>query len=240
MRRVIIIILFLWPTIIIAQNTIEGIVKDSTGVPILGVIISYSPTLQGAISGFTKTDEAGLFKLQYKIATDSLYLRVGHISYEEKTVIVKGGSKDVTIVLKSRTKMLPDVLITPRPIYRNRDTINYSVDSFTSKEDRVIGDIIKKLPGIEMDGDKILYQGKPIQKYYINGLDLLEGKYGLANNNLPAGAVQKVQVLENHQPIKMIDSLVLSNRASLNIQLKKVTTTGSAKLGVGVPPFYGI
>ena len=55
---------------------------------------------------------------------------------------------------------------------------------------------------------KILYQGKPINKYYIEGLDLLEGKYNLANKNLPYNQVSKVQILENHQPIKVLDSLV--------------------------------
>ena len=67
------------------------------------------------------------------------------------------------------------------------------------------------MPGIEvLDDGKILYQGKPINKYYIEGLDLLEGKYNLANKNLPHKEVTKVQVLENHQPIKVLDSLVYS------------------------------
>lgn len=108
--------------------------------------------------------------------------------------------------------------------------------AFTSKDDRVIGDIIKKLPGIETQGSQILYQGKPIQKYSIDGLDLLEGRYSMANENMPADAVQTVQVVENNQPIKILDSLVFSDRASLNIKLKKFTNTGSGKIGVGAKP----
>ena len=51
------------------------------------------------------------------------------------------------------------------------------------------------MPGIEvLDDGKILYQGKPINKYYIEGLDLLEGKYNLANSNLPHKEVVKVQL----------------------------------------------
>jgi len=67
------------------------------------------------------------------------------------------------------------------------------------------------MPRIEvLDDGKILYQGKPINKYYIEGLDLPEGKYNLAIKNLPHKEVTKVQVLENHQPIKVLDSLVYS------------------------------
>jgi hypothetical protein len=58
------------------------------------------------------------------------------------------------------------------------------VNSFSKEQDRSIGDVLKRMPGIEVLPDgKILYQGKAINKYYIEGLDLLEGKYNLANEN---------------------------------------------------------
>jgi hypothetical protein len=82
------------------------------------------------------------------------------------------------------------------------------VNSFSKEQDRSIGDVLKRMPGIEVLPDgKILYQGKAINKYYIEGLDLLEGKYNLANDNLPYQEVSQVQILENHQPIKTLDSL---------------------------------
>jgi hypothetical protein len=59
------------------------------------------------------------------------------------------------------------------------------VNSFSKEQDRSIGDVLKRMPGIEVPDGKILYQGKAINKYYIEGLDLLEGKYNLANDNLP-------------------------------------------------------
>src|SRR5690606_15947610 len=50
--------------------------------------------------------------------------------------------------------------------------------------------------------------------------------------------VSKVQILENHQPIKLLDSLEFSDRASINIKLKNnVTTTGTAEVGIGLAPF---
>jgi hypothetical protein len=68
-------------------------------------------------------------------------------------------------------------------------------------------------------------------------MDLLEGKYNLANQNLPHASVSSVQVLENHQPIRILDSLVPTDRASLNIKLKNnITVTGSGRAGMGTSP----
>jgi hypothetical protein len=84
---------------------------------------------------------------------------------------------------------------------------------------------------------KILYQGRPINKYYIEGLDLLDGKYNLANENLSFKEVTQVQILENHQPIRALDSLKFSDQAALNIKLKNAYTfTGQARLGSGFSP----
>lgn len=129
-------------------------------------------------------------------------------------------------------------MIKPPSITRRGDTINYSVRSFSNEQDRSIGDVLKRMPGIEvLNNGQILYEGTPINKYYIEGFDLLEGKYNLANENLPHKEVLRVQILENHQPIKILDSLVFSDRAALNIQLKDShTLTGRAKTGAGFTP----
>src|SRR5699024_5728851 len=137
---------------------------------------------------------------------------------------------------KSERRQIQEVKVEDMPVFRRKDTLNYTVDAFTGREDRVIGDIIRKLPGIEMDGERILYRGKPIQKYMVNNLDLMEGRYGMINKNLPADAVKDVQVVENDQPIKILDSLVFSDQASLNLKLKKFTTSGTVKVGLGASP----
>lgn len=224
-------------TPIFAQKIIKGQVLDDTGLAISDVSISYGKGGANVIIGFTRSDSNGNFSLGINETTDSISLKFACLGYGNRTVVLKNENQTYKIVLKPKFEQLKPVLITASPIYKKNDTINYNVNAFTSKQDRVIGDIIKKLPGVEIQDGKIFYQGKPIQKYYINGLDLLEGKYGLANDNLPVDAVQKVQIIENNQPIKILDSLIFSDRASLNIKLKKLTTTGTAKLGVGLLPF---
>ena len=145
---------------------------------------------------------------------------------------------EYNFTLTSKPTELPNVLVKPPPITKRGDTINYVVSQFADQKDRSIADVLSKIPGIEVQGNgQVLYQGKPIQKYYIEGMDLLEGKYNLANQNLPHASVSSVQVLENHQPIRILDSLVPTDRASLNIKLKNnITVTGSGRAGIGAEP----
>lgn len=236
-RSIVFFMTFLCLTDISAQTLLSGTVVDSLNQPVRSVSITYSKPHAASISGFTQSDDKGKFSLKISLQEDRVQLNFNHLTYGKKTIIIPNKSTDNLLVsLTEKAAELKDVVVETSPIYKRGDTINYSVGAFTSKDDRVIGDIIKKLPGIEMDGSRILYQGKPIQKYAINGLDLLEGKYSIANENLPADAVQSVQVVENDQPVKILDSLVFSDRASLNIKLKKFTTTGSGKLGIGALP----
>ena len=219
------------------QTTISGKLVDEQNKPVPNVSVSYKKIGSAALLGFGRSDNNGLYSLSVKITdVDSVQLDFQHVNYAKKSVVVANRTANYSYQLTQQARQIEEVKVANIPIYKRKDTINYDVNAFTSKQDRVIADIIKKLPGIEMQGDQILYQGKPIQKYMVNNLDLMEGRYGLINNNLPADAVKKVQVVENDQPIKILDSLVFSDRASLNIELKKFTTTGTGKVGVGYEP----
>lgn len=118
------------------------------------------------------------------------------------------------------------------------DRISYDLKSFENKNDRTLADVLKKIPGIEVNKDgTVLYQGEAINKFYVNGKDLMEGGYGTVNNSLPKDAVSKVEVLENHQPVSILRDKVPSDQAALNIKLKKaVTMTGRGEIGVGFSP----
>lgn len=220
-----------------SQVAISGRLTDSGKKPIPNVSVSYKKIGDVALSGFARTDDDGEFRFTVKIVdADSIQLVFNHLAYAKKSVILPNRTASYTYTLTEGIRILEEVKVSKKPIFRRKDTLDFNVDAFTSKQDRVIGDIIKKLPGIEMVGDQIYYQGRPIQKYMVNNLDLMEGRYGIINKNLPADAVKTVQVVENDQPIKILDSLVFSDKASLNLELKKFTTSGSGKIGAGVTP----
>ncbi len=226
----------------LAQQTISGKVFTDKQLPLSGTSVTLHKINSSSILAFAISDKHGNFKITYNGNTkDSLELKAALLGYGKQSILfLPGQQQQFEFVLLPQAITLPEVKAKTSPVWQRKDTINYNTSEFKQQQDRVIGDIIARLPGIEVSPNgQIKYNGKPINKYYIEGLDLLEDKYGLANNNIPADAVEKVQVLENHQPIRILDSVSFSDRAALNIKLKssaKMRVIGRAKIGIGASP----
>ncbi|WP_313580329.1 carboxypeptidase regulatory-like domain-containing protein [Chishuiella sp.] len=225
---------------IFAQLTISGIVKNEKGEPISGANITLSPGNSDETLTYFITKSDGKYLLKIDNSLHETYeIRVRAMNYAFVSELINESSSNFDFTLHEKAIELKEVKLKESPIRKKGDTIAYDVSNFKDIQDRSIADVIKKMPGIEIESSgRILYQGEPINKYYIEGMDLLGGKYALANENLSADAVSKVQILENHQPIKILDSLVYSPKAALNIKLKnKITYSGKAEIGLGVSPF---
>ncbi len=236
------LVFYLIITSIYAQNSfiISGNITNLSHEPIGKANVVVLKIGEAAIRAFSITNNEGNYSIKVpELEADSLVIRVTHIAYEKEEKIIPNRTQKIDFQVINTSVELEEIIFENRePIRKYGDTLRYDVESFKRQEDRVIADVLKRMPGIEVKSDgKILYQNQPINKYYIEGLDLLEGKYNLANQNLPADAVAKVEVLENHQPIRILDSLVYSGKAALNIKLKKsIAVTGTAELGMGFLP----
>jgi hypothetical protein len=232
--------LIFFPCFISAQIVIKGKIIDEKNQPIQSGSVSLTQKNNSIILTYSITDKNGFYYLSLPAQADSLKITVSSLSYGRKEIIVPAISAIIDFSLQPHAIELKEVKVKTPPVWQRKDTINYNVSEFKQPQDRVIGDIIARLPGIEVTpGGQIKYNGNPINKYYIEGLDLLEDRYGIANNNIPAESVDKVQVLENHQPIRILDSVSFSDRAALNIKLKsnaKMRLLGRARLGIGVSP----
>ncbi|RDB05877.1 hypothetical protein [Runella aurantiaca] len=221
------------------QVVITGKITQANQIPLASTNITLHVPRSSAILAFAIADKSGFYSIPVKSMADTLVLKVYRLGYATQQRTVLNKTQEVNFELSEQEIKLKEVVVKEKPITRSGDTLSYSVNAFKTQSDRAIGDVIRRLPGVEVQPDgKILYQGKAINKYYIEGLDLLDGRYNLANENLPADAVSRVEILENHQPVRMLDSLVFSENAALNIRLKnKITTTGTARVGVGASPF---
>lgn len=239
MNRVIhIAILLCFTKIVLAQSSISGTIKSVNKDAVNSVNITVSEVDDDNILGYAISNNQGNYKLNFSSNAARLQIKVRGMGYQTEEKIVDNKSQTIDFKLVTKITELKEVIVKVPPIRQFGDTISYNVQSFSGRNDRSIADVLSKMPGIDILPDgKVLYQGKPINKYYIEGLDLLEGKYNLANRNLPFGQVASVQIFENHQPIRVLDSLVFSDKAALNIQLKnKVSFTGLLKVGIGGSP----
>ena len=220
-----------------AQSSLsfEGTVHDASGQPLLGAnVVLYSDA--GKLLTFTTVGLDGHFSLKHVPGADRL--TVSFIGYKTFTLSVTEFRDGQDIVLAESAFQLREVVAKPERISQRGDTLTYSVASFKQAQDRSIADVIRKMPGLEVNPNgSIEYQGKAINTFYIEGLDLMGGQYAVASNNIPADKVQDVQVLEHHQKVKSLRGVSFSEQAALNIVLKedaRSVWTGLADLGAGV------
>lgn len=229
-----------------SQIFVQGRITDSIGSPIPSAIVSLIKKKSGLVLNFAITDIHGNYKIQNDTAVlaDSLILYISNMGYYGMQVSISKETENIFVSLKSLIVQLPSVTVrnSNNLIRLEGDTLNYKVSAFSQPHDRVIGDVMKKLPGIQVDDNgKITYQGKAINRFYIDGDNLLDGKYNIASNNIPINIVDKIQVLENHQPIKNLRNRELSDNAAVNILLKpdaRLKLSGGGELGVATPSFY--
>ncbi|WP_290388508.1 Plug domain-containing protein [uncultured Duncaniella sp.] len=145
------------------------------------------------------TDESGNFQMSVKSECDSLILKASSVEIAPALITVPNRMGNYEIIVEDRAIELKEVVVKSRKIYSHGDTINYNVGSFLSQSDQSIADVLKKMPGITVsDAGQVSYQGKPIKNFYIEGLDLMKGHYGIATNNIDPNNIATVQVLENH------------------------------------------
>jgi hypothetical protein len=193
------------------------------------------------IEEYTFTDEKGEYSLEYKGKADSVLIIVSGITVDNQSKKVPAITQRVDFLVSEKVHKIKEIVIKSDKIWIEQDTINYLVSSFSQTGDQNIGDVMKRMPGITVEEDgEIKYNGKSINKFYIENLDLLKGQYGIATNNLQPKDIATVQVLEKHQPIKALKDIKSPNSASINLKLKegaKGVLKINPYLGLGVMPF---
>ena len=231
------VLLFCFSFCAVGQVSIQGTVKDEQGVAIGDAFIMV--VKNDAILNFASSDAQGRYSLRHNSQDDSLLIRVSRLDYATQLVSIANRSQQLDFTLVQQFTELKETVIRPRNVWRNRDTVNYSVFDFVSPSDRTIADVLRRMPGIEVQpSGRILYNNEPINRFYVEGLDLMGGRYSVISENLRHEAVETVQILENHEPIRALEEVSLSDRAALNIILReeaRATWQIAMKLGAGLP-----
>jgi len=243
MKKLAIVLYFLLPpTLAQAQEKISGVVVgEKGGSPEAGVNVLLRELGKKSIIGYCITGEDGRYSITYKTEVDSLTLSVIGFNIRQQDTTIRRGSMEIDFMVAYERQQLREATVKADGIKRDNDTLSYYVSKFADPGDRAIGDVLKKLPGIEVTRKgAVLYNGKEINKLYIDGMDMLDGRYGIATNNIQAKDIAVVEVYEGHQPIKMLQNWVKSDRAAINLKLKegaKGTWNGVIQLGAGYKPW---
>ena len=222
MGRIICILSFLLMTCsAFAQKEVTGRLTDKqTGEALVGANVMVK-NVEGKLVKFATTREDGTFLIKLSAWSKGMTIHVSMVGMKTYTAPLLEETGKLEIRMEEDTQELKEVIVKAGRIRENGDTITYRVSGFAQKQDRSIGDVLQRMPGIDVASNgKIQYQGVDINKFYIEGSDLLGGKYGIATNGISHDAIGAVEVLENHQPMQVLSGLSFSDQAAINLKLK--------------------
>ena len=219
-----------------AQTVIHGRVTTAAGDGVEGFVTA-SALGTNTILQFARTDTTGQYRLEVTTADDSLDIQATGLAFVPYGKVVANRSQELNLLVEEKKNRIQEVTVKAQKIQQNGDTVNYHVAAFAQQNDRVIGDVLRRMPGIEVGPTGMIsYYGRPIRKFYVENKDLLQGRYGIATNNINAQDVATVQVMENNQPIKLLRMLGYGGDVAINLKLKdsaKGTFSLSAMAGGG-------
>lgn len=208
-------------TPLLAQIEVSGKVIDPKNEAIPGVTILLMSAKDSLVLQHALTNELGHYKLSYNGEEKRLVVALTGFNLEPQHKPIEFKSQVINFTAREKVIVLQEVVVKSQRIWGARDTVNYLVSSFKESSDLIIEDVLKRLPGVDVSKNGLIsYQGKPINRFYIENMDLLQGKYTLGTKNISVEDISTVQILENHQPIKALEDVEYSDQAAINLKIR--------------------
>ncbi|MCF6295087.1 MAG: hypothetical protein L3J25_05310 [Flavobacteriaceae bacterium] len=212
---------------------------DTIKNPIPYTNLIATPLVENLNITFAITDIKGQYRLNLRVATP-YKIEISHLGFSKliDTVNITQDTKK-TYTLQESSELLEQVIINQKmAIIVKEDTIIYRTDQFKTGEDRKLREVLKRLPGVEVDRDgNVKVNGKKVTKLMVEGKTFFTGDTKLAVNNIPADAVDEIVVLDNYSEVAFLKGLIDSDQMALNIILKegkKEFVFGDLEAGGGV------
>jgi len=221
---------------------ITGVVSDSINNPIaFATVIAATTASEDQLLGYTTTNSNGNYVLNIKTVQglERIYIIYRHLNHSIKIVPVKAVTQNLNVQLPYQPNKLNDIIVNAKKTVAVRgDTITYHVEGLQKEKDYTIEEVIARIPGVTIsDNGQISYENKAISHLYINGVDLLEGKYNIATRGIPASAVKDIDIMQKHNHARIDIGKTDSDNVAFNLKIKenKSVIFGSARGDIGVP-----
>ncbi len=241
MKNITLLLLFV-TTFSFAQNVkFDGIVKDTTGIALEMANVMAVNQQTKAVDSYSITNDKGKFQL-FLNPNSTYNVRFTFLGLKTKNITITTGTENINknITLTSDATELATVeVVREMPVSVKGDTIIYNADSFKNGTERKLEDVLKKLPGVEVNKDgEIEVEGKKVQKVMVEGKDFFDGDTKIATKNIPADALDKIQVLRNYNEVTNLKGLENNEEnVAINIKLKEGKKNfwfGDITAGIGV------
>ena len=242
MNRTLCFLVFLITSIGFSQSIrFDGFIQDGQKNPLeMANIMAVNATTK-AMDSYGITNDKGKFQLTLKPNT-AYVVKISYLGMKSKEIEISTKTENIVqnIVMDDVGIELEGVeIVREMPVSIKGDTIVYNADSFKSGTERKLEDVLKKLPGVEVNADgEIEVEGKKVTKLMVEGKDFFDGDTKLGVKNIPADAIDKIQVLRNYNEIGALKGLENDqDNVAMNIKLKEGKKNfwfGDVTAGIGV------
>src|SRR6187399_3035253 len=233
MKKILLIALsgFIWLTSSAQKSgNVKGVVFDTIAKqPVPAATITVLQAKDSSLVTFTMTNNRGEFSLA-NVPYGDYRLLVTHVNYHNvnKYFTVNDANKNIdlaNIEVSDKNKVLEEVVIMAEapPVTLIGDTVQYNAGSFKTKPNAVVEDLLKRMPGIQVDKDgKVKAQGQEVKRVLVDGKEFFGNDPKIATKNLPADAVDKVQVYDKQSDMSQLTGFDDGqSEKTINLKLKK-------------------
>jgi hypothetical protein len=251
MKSVLTSILFVFTvTFAFAQKiNVKGQLLDSLGSPLPSATVLLLSAKDSSLVNFGVTDTNGFFEIK-NVKRSTYIFKVTFLGFKSFTQqITPDGDGSVVelgeIKMEVATNELRAIEVEAEhaPVTVKHDTIEFNAGSFKTKPNAVVEDLLKKLPGVEIDNDgNITAQGEQVRNVTVDGKNFFGSDPKLATRNLPADAINKVQVFDKKSDQTAFSGIDDGQRQkTINLELKEEKRNGafgSMMAGAGTDERY--
>lgn len=227
------------------SQQLKGTIKDDQDNPIGGinVLIKKSPTDQQIVR-YAISDDHENYSISLNSEMDSLFIEFKSFAYISKTIAIREISNKqnpivLDVILENDLTKLEEVIVKSdkRPITVKNDTTSYDLSKFKDGTEKVIEDLIKKLPGIKVkENGTITFKGKDVESLLLDGDDLFDSNYTIGTKNIDVDMVDGLSAIENYNKNPLLNGIANTEAVAINLELKAGTTdfSNTTNLGLGI------
>jgi hypothetical protein len=212
-------------------HTLNGSLKDSTNQPVAYATVALLKPSDSTMLFYAISATDGSFIIK-GITADTFLMQVASMDYHTyyKPVVISRETNTQNTILRNKTHLLDEVSVKGEkiPLLLRGDTVEYNAGAYKTKPDAVVEDLLKKLPGVEVDrAGNIKAQGKQVNKVLVDGKEFFGDDPKVATKNLPAGAINKVQVFDKKSDAGLFTGIDDGERdKTINLELKENKRSG--------------
>ena len=211
------------------KSNITGTITDDQNEGLISASVIILNQQDSSLVGFSLTNDDGYFKI-LDVPQGSYLFQATYLGYEQysDTIDVSGQTRNQdigTLALAPTSAQLEQVTIEGErmPMMVRQDTLVYNADAFAVQPNDVVEDLLRRLPGVEVENDgTIIAQGEEVEKVLVDGKKFFGDDVQVATKNLPADAVDKVEIYDKKSDMSEFSGVDDGEREkTINLELKE-------------------